>query len=84
LLEKLVEMVGVEPTSENTSPLLSTSVSAGLISFRKASGSAALLNQSLNLFQDRNSFPKQIPAFMNVSLGPAGEPEGTCSYIELR
>jgi hypothetical protein len=36
------------------------------------------------LFQDRNSFPKQIPAFMNVSLRPAGEPEGTCSYIELR
>lgn len=83
-MQKLVEMVGVEPTSENTSPLLSTSVSAGMISFKKASGSAALLNQFLKLFQGRNSSLKQIPAFMNVSLGPAGEPEGTCSCIELR
>lgn len=41
-------MVGVEPTSENTSPLLSTSVSAELISPKKVLGSTALFGQFLN------------------------------------
>ena len=44
----MVEMVGVEPTSENTSPLLSTSVSAELISPKKVLGSTALFGQFLN------------------------------------
>ncbi len=80
----MVEMVGVEPTSENTSPLLSTSVSAELISPRKALSSAASFGQFLNC-QWAGTTPNDRSLLSWTSaLSQQVNPRGRAAAIELR